>query len=194
MANAASLELNEAWSLSGVKDVSVAIPTQFSDSGFHPYGDGQSNSKISFNSAWNQPRPQIVATLIQFSSAQPKVRFRVDRTIQRNSGSPQPQKLEIYYLKRGTAVRLQIDLKADPAGDYIAEWDSLPSELDWTNPFHNVAILVRPQPAYTDWFPIFFRHPVQTADALIQASPPGKRKFTGNMAQLSLINPATGKY
>lgn len=193
MANAASKALNDAWSLPDLKDASVAIPTHFLDSGFHPYGDGQSNSGVDFNSFWGQPHPQLVATLLQFKTSLPKVLFRFDKTIQRTSGAPQPTQMEIYYQKNGQNFRLKIPLNKDSAGDFVGEWTNISPELNWTDSFHNNAVIVRPQPSYNDWFPIFFRHPVRTADALIKAAPPGKTQFTGAMGSLSLID-SNGHY
>ena len=186
MANAASAALNQAWSLPDVSDVSVAMPTQFADSGYHPYGDGQSNSKVSFNDAWGQSRPPVVATLVKFGSGQLKVFFRLDRSIQRDRSASKPSQLEIEVLKNGVTSRIKIPLQADSSGDFTGEWNSIPQE--------NASVLVRPQPSFSDWFPVYFYHPVKTADSLIQASPPEKRKFHGAMSQLSLVDPQTGKY
>ncbi len=194
MAGAASLALNQAWSQPDVTDAAVAIPTRFSDSGFHPYGDGQSNSKVSFNDAWGQSRPPVVATLVKFGSGQLKVIFRLDRTLQRDPSASKPSQLEIEYLKNGVASRIKIPLHADSSGDFLGEWNSLPQELGWSSSFQNASILVRPQPSFSDWFPIYFFHPVKTVDSLIQGVPLEKRKFRGAMSQLSLVSPQTGGY
>jgi hypothetical protein len=194
MANASSKALNDAWALPEVKDVVVAIPTQFADSGFHPYGDGQSNSKISFHDAWGQPRPQLVATLVHFKSGPSKVLIRFDRTIQRDPRAPAPKEAEIYFMKSGTGTRVKIPLSQEAStGDFLGEWKDIPSELDWSNSFNNQTAVIRPQPSFNDWFPLFFRHQVKTADELIQATPPQRRKFLGNLANLSLVD-ASGKY
>jgi hypothetical protein len=195
MANAASKALNDGWSQADVKDVKVAIPTHFSDSGFHPYGDGQSNTAPDFHSAWGQDRPQLVATLMEFNSGKSKVQFQFDRTIQRDPKAAAPIEIEIYYMtNNGSPKRLKVPLKKNSAGDFIADWSEVPSDLQWSDAFQNKAVLVRPQPSFQDWFPIFFRLPVRSTDALIQAAPTGKNKFTGNLSSLTLVEPGTGKY
>lgn len=170
LANAMSVALNEGWGLSGIRDVLVATPVKFYDSGFRPYGDGQSNARPSFES-WNQSRPPVVASLLKFHSESPRVIFKFDRSMNLSQST-----VEIAFLKNGSVTSVKIPAQRKN-GDLVATWESIPKNLDWDGMAHTQVVLVRPFPNYADWFPIYFRHPVKKVNELLATVPQNQRHF-----------------
>jgi hypothetical protein len=152
LANATSDALNRAWALPGVRDVVVAVPVKMFASQFSEFGDGQLNAVPAFGS-WNAPRPQVVATMIDFTNAPRKVQLRFDRTLALTASS-----FVVAYYVGGTRKTVELPITRGPEGDFEAEW-LVPSEVGF-DLLGNAAGVVHPKD-WNDWFPLWFRMPVR---------------------------------
>lgn len=105
-ANSVSNALNEAWSQcnqqhkwlqqdSALIDVVVSVPLQLQNSpSYHPFGDGQTNSHISFE--WANRSPQLIATLSLIQGSSSRVKFALSPAVTQGRKS-----LQILYNSQG---------------------------------------------------------------------------------------------
>lgn len=167
-ANAASLALNDGWNQNEAAEVIVSAPTKFYDSGWHPYGDGQSNAKISFE-GWKAPRPPLTATLIKFTNGKLKVYLRFDRRFEAPTN-----KIEVRY-KNAAPIILEGTRQGN--GDLVAEWNEVPAALEWNKYSHRHVAYMQPQGSTIGWLPVYFRIPTQKIEELLLTVPQDKRRF-----------------
>ena len=155
LANSASSQLNLS------PDAVVAVPVIISQSTFHPYGDGQSNAAIDFGS-WHEKRPPLVAVLTGLNSEELSATFTFDHALPVSKNS-----VEINYVTDdGTrkAVVLTDTVTRNAGGDLIAVWKP-DSKIHWGLSTQTLGIWIRPT-GWTDWFPVYFRHPVLSTSEL----------------------------
>lgn len=159
LANAALEELNRFWSWADVGEVVVAAPVDLQDSGYHPYGDGQSNARIELPRFTGKPLPPIIASLVTFSNSSKSVVIRIAAPIASGATG-----VEI----KGKSEKGEQTLKLEGVlhdGDIMVEWRL---ESDFAIEQLGVVTL-RPFPNYHDWFPLTFRHPVKTQSEMIDS-------------------------
>jgi hypothetical protein len=152
LANATSDALNRAWALPSVRDVVVAVPLKMFASQFAEFGDGQLNSVPAFGQ-WSAPRPQVVATMIDFTDAPRKVLLRFDRTLALTASS-----FVVAYTASGARKTVELPITRGPEGDFEAEW-LVPAEVGF-GLLSNAAVAVHPKD-WNDWLPLWFRMPVR---------------------------------
>jgi hypothetical protein len=160
LANATSDGLNRGWALSNVTDVLVSVPVKMVASGFAEYGDGQRNAIADFGPWTTRERPPLTSVLVRFDSAQPKVLFRVDRTIATNT-------IEVVYYVGTERKLVEMPTTRTQDGDAEASF-IVPDELD-LGPLSNVAFAAHPK-GWNDWFPVAFRAGVRPISELHVAS------------------------
>jgi len=171
-ARAASAELNRVWALPDVVDAIIAAPTSLQDSLYHPYGDGQSNARMSFGSSWMVRSPPLVATLIKFGHSGMACYFRFAAAL---LGSQQQVQVRAPRLNRSFMLNAQ---RVPGSNDLLAVMDKVDDGLGWAVLGHTQLVFVRPFPDFDDWFPVFFRQPVQSSAAMIaDISPAASRSF-----------------
>ncbi|MEY3903601.1 MAG: hypothetical protein RL189_2907 [Pseudomonadota bacterium] len=176
--------MNIAWSEKDIADVLVAVPTKFSYGNFNPYGDGQVNTAMEFNSAWTHKRPQVVAALKHYSNNRPsRVVVRFDRALVQSQSE-----IELRFRNSPTVPSVDLRVKASKTsdGDLVAEFDA---PGDWNmagkgqedRMIHSASsgsALVRPAGQFNDWFPLTFKHPVSTTERLTRSVNPQLRVFS----------------
>ncbi|MGZ3694160.1 MAG: hypothetical protein ACXWQO_08160 [Bdellovibrionota bacterium] len=184
IANAASHALNEAWDRPNVTDVIVALPVKMQFSNERPYGDGQTNASASLGE-WNGSSAPLVASLILLKRRPSVVSFRVAKDLLKEARALQIT----YFVEAGRASKFieqqtEISLSADPSDSHflLGEW-KLPDEATWGDLFSSRVAFLRPK-GWADWFPLDFRHPVVSTDALAKAA--GNLKLSGGR---SLLDP-----
>jgi hypothetical protein len=183
-ANALGAELNEAWQDKDLADALVAIPTKFQYGVLNPYGDGQINSRMESNPSWKLPRPQFVAVLKHYKiDVDSAIKLRLDRSLVKGQNQ-----FEVLF-KSSKSSKLQkfiVDAKLNAEGDLEATWKA-PENWNQKNKSTDErylemasksSALVRPVGQFDDWFPITFRHPVSTADKMIQTVDASHQKFS----------------
>jgi hypothetical protein len=146
LANAASKAMNEAWSRPDVKDVVVAIPAKLFASSFFEFGDGQANARPELQEWRGVSRPPVVASLVQFKNAPPRLVVRFDRAL--------PFSGTAFEMRAGTGT-IALSGTRDAEGDAIVDVP-LPAGLSWTDPLSAQAALVHPV-GWADWFPVYFQ-------------------------------------
>ena len=152
LANATSDALNRAWALPGVVDAVAAVPIRMLESQFSEFGDGQLNAATNFG-PWSAPRPQVVATMVDFSDAPRKIFLRFDRTMALTASM-----FEVAYYAGGARKIVTLPITRSAVGDFEAEW-IVPAEIGF-GLLSNAAVVVHPQ-GWNDWFPLWFRMPVR---------------------------------
>jgi len=111
--------------------------------------------------------------LIRFKSTPPVAMFRFAA-----AWALSQTQLEVYYSSSSSSVFL--DLSPTPNGDYVAQWQDIPSELGWDVVAHNQVALVRPSPGFVDWLPVYFRQPVQPISVMVNSLPSNMAIFPAN--------------
>jgi hypothetical protein len=178
LANAVSAALKDGWGLPGVQDVLVAIPVKMMIGKVpnladtqkfvvnRPYGDGQTNAHVTFGAGWTEKAPELVASLIQFKSGSPLVRFRFH-----SNPTQSGNQIEINY--EGTTGK-PIALKSKtPEGDLLFDWVS---HATWGTLFENKVAFVRIVGSKT-WFPIDFRNVMIANRDLLAGIPESLRSY-----------------
>ena len=171
-ANAIGAAMNLAWKEPDIVDVFVAVPTRFEYGQYNPYGDGQINSAMGFNSAWTFKRPQLIATLKHYRNGRPsRVSVKFDRALMKGQ-------IEIDVRFRNDASAVPTDLRVKTTrsadGDLLAEFDAIgnwnlagkSTEERFLLSAAMSSALVRPVGQFNDWLPITFRHPVSSIERL----------------------------
>lgn len=192
-ANAIGKEFNLAWRENGVVDVLVAVPTRFEHGNFNPYGDGQINASMGFNSAWPHKRPQMLAVLKHYASDKPsRIFVRFDRALLK-----QQNEMELLLKESANApvIRLTLPSRRDADGDLVAEIDAPGSwnlsgksaQQRYAASAGVASALIRPLGQFDDWFPLTFRHPVTTTERLIDTVGSPQKIFPSGSG---VMNPA----
>lgn len=170
LANAARRALAGAPS-----DALVSVPTRLYVTDLRPFGDGQSNA-IARMEHWAAPRPPIVATLLPAAG---EVRFLVDRAV--------PTAASALVIDFGMTPdhpaptgSVTLPWTVDAAGDRHAVW-SLPPEVDFADAVSEARALVRPAD-WADAFPLRFRFPRRSVDAMVDSVPPHQRHTADGVA------------
>jgi len=171
VANAASSRINAAWKDPELADVLVAIPTKLRDSGFRPYGDGQTNSDVTFP-FWGGRRPPLVATLREYRDGSQTVELDFDVDLDLAQGA-----IEIAYETVTSRVKRAFVVSAASRAGHLVATFTPPAELQWNDPGQLTPIFVRPSPGFNDWFPVYFRMPRHRIDDFVASVPPSLRTF-----------------
>jgi hypothetical protein len=140
-----------------VIDAVVAVPVKMISSQFSEFGDGQLNAVPGFGQ-WSAPRPQVVATMVDFANAPRKVLVRFDRSLALRASS-----FEVAYFVNGSRKIVELPITHGPEGDFEAEW-LVPTEVGF-DLLSNSAAVIHPKD-WNDWFPLWFRMPVRQMSQL----------------------------
>ena len=186
-ANAISDFTNRLWKLQSVNDVLVSVPVTFIDNAeFNPYGDRQTNARITFNSAWPHKTIPFRAGLVRTRDGSSVIVFEFSPDL-----NLQQEKIEIAYKNEsGELKTLTLNLSRNADGWLTASWTSMPQDMYWGKTVDTGApdngsaseysFFVRPSPNFEDWFPVTFKHPWTTIPKLTATVPAELKSFREN--------------
>lgn len=183
-ANAVSDFINRLWTMQSVADVLVSIPVIFQDNDVvRPYGDGQSNARVTFSSSWAHKSVPLRTGLVRNQSGASVIilEFSPDLNLVQDH-------IEISYKgDQGEVRTATIDAQTDANGWLTASWTALPEDLPWSkvvdaanadvDSVSGYTFFVRPTPGFDDWFPVTFKHPWSTAAKITATVPANLNSF-----------------
>ncbi|MEZ4741132.1 MAG: hypothetical protein R3B45_01565 [Bdellovibrionota bacterium] len=182
-ANAISDFINRLWTMQSVQDVLVSIPLTFLDSGINPYGDGQTNARVTFNSAWTKKSAPFRSGLIRKFDGTSIIVFEFSPEL-----SLTQTKIEIAYRdSQGASKAIVLDADSGANGWLTSTWSSIPQDMYWGKSVDVMAagdgsassytFFVRPSPNFNDWFPVTFKHPWTTISKITETVPAELKAF-----------------
>jgi hypothetical protein len=179
LANAMSSMMNESWKSADVADVIVSSPVKMIFTNERVYGDGQTNSSLSFGPSWKESTPPLVAALITSTNGSRKVHFHLP-----SSTSLTPLRLKIVFFtdENGKSVRGNETVtvaKSDSGID--GEW-IVPATVRFGSLEHARVIWIQMGDA-KQVLPLDFRMPIYSVNRLIKAA------GTAKTAGLSPLDP-----
>lgn len=171
LANAFSAGLNEGWQWNGIKDVYVSAPVQFQFTGERVYGDGQTNTELSFGS-WTEKEPPVIAILAVMRDGRRHVTFKFSKKLPLKN--PQISVISSPGIA-GSPVRTDVVKLAIGADAVRGEWDA-PNGLQFGDLQTARVFWVKPD-GWDSAFPFDFRQPVFSVPQLLNAA--GASKTAG---------------
>lgn len=174
IANAACEVLNTYWATDNVAEVIASVPTGIIPSNYHPYSDGQSNSKITFNS-WTEKFPPVVAALVQYTDDTSAIFVRVHSKVpilNKNFDAEFTNFNNEQVTRTFTGTE-----QSGPSGTYLGfSWNIASTDKISLTALTNFVFMLRPS-GWDDSFPISFLMPSQPLEKFYASIPFGLRKF-----------------
>jgi hypothetical protein len=185
-ANSMSDFINRLWNTQSVQDVLVSIPVSFGDSGVKPYGDQQSNARITFNGAWPHKTVPLRSGLVKKTDGSAFIVFEFSPDLRLSQ-----RKVEVFYKNhQGQSQSIVLDASVEQGNWLTATWTDLPKDLKanlQTGTAPNSAgsasgfsFFARPSPQFNDWFPVSFKHPWTTIQSIVRTVPSHLSSFKQN--------------